>query len=819
MEGLRVMTNRNGPRSGGADPRAKIALGVSHRAFAAALLVAAAAANHAGAQSAPETVKTARSADAAAVAQVTVYGETVTAGGGVMKAEAAPAVVETLSRAYIALQSPTANPLLIMETLPSVNVSTVDAFGLNGGGNAQIHGLSTNDLGWILDGVPVYSQGAGFSNEMIAVQDLETLSVEPGSSNLSDPTISSAAGTIYLKMRDPAMTRGGYVEMDYGSLELNKEFIRLDSGELGETGVRAFVSFSHAFVNNWRGAGSTDGKHLDLKVVKDWANGSRLAFEVSANQQYYGYYYFPTASQFQNYVADSPQFNTNKIYGGIGNTSFYKLNMQNPFNFLSMQLPGRLVVNSKLTISDTPYLWLGVGGGTGGTDLTQGAAYQGALPANVDLTVSGPTLPAGTQVLANTGFAETTVQAGNTLKFDLTLGANAVQFGWWYEYETQDETDAIGKVDQATGIPYPASITGYLKSSSEYFLANGQPYYANFSHQGYTNNTLFFGDTLTLLESKLTVSAGLKEAFLHEFANNLLPGAPYHSGITVSTPLPQASIRYQIDSKNQVFAHIERDYRLPFTFSLVAGFGLTSGALTTNASSPSPETALKEEVGYRYQGDVLLADVSFFNIHLTNRLLTLNTYLDGNPVSETVNAGGQTSRGIDAQVSTHPLWGHFTPYASFEYLDAKITTDTPVPNINGIADYLPTKGKTQVQSPDVQAALGLTYTNGPFSAGVRVRFTDSQYSTLMDDEKEPAYVTDDLSISYQFHKMSGNVQPKIQVNLFNLTNSLTQAGVYQFQYNASNAIGRSGAIIPASGSPTYYVQPSFAAVVSISTPF
>jgi hypothetical protein len=89
----------------------------------------------------------------------------------------------------------------------------------------------------------------------------------------------------------------------------------------------------------------------------------------------------------------------------------------------------------------------------------------------------------------------------------------------------------------------------------------------------------------------------------------------------------------------------------------------------------------------------------------------------------------------------------------------------------------------------------------------------------MDDEKEPAYVTDDLSISYQFHKMSGNVQPKIQVNLFNLTNSLTQAGVYQFQYNASNAIGRSGAIIPASGSPTYYVQPSFAAVVSISTPF
>ncbi len=792
---------------------------VSRRALAAALIASAGLWTQAFAQTSTPASGDDQATTAKAVQGVEVHGRAPEAGGGLMKAETVGQEAETISHDYIVMQSPTSNPIMLIETLPSVNVSTVDAFGLNSGGNAQIHGLSTNDLGWILDSVPVYSQGAGFSNEMIAVQDLETLTVSPGSSNLSDPSISSAAGTIYLSMRDPSHVAGGFIEGDFGSESLNKEFIRLESGDIGDTGLRGFVSFTHAAVDNWRGAGDTDQKHLDLKVVKDWTDGSRFAFEVSANQQYYGYYYFPTAQQFANYNADSSQFNTNKVYGGITDTSFYLLNKQNPFNFLSLQAPARFVINEHLTISETPYLWLGVGGGTGGTDLTQGAAYQGAYLANVDLTDGGKIPLTNGQVLANTGFAETTYQAGNTIKADMTFGPHAIVVGWWFEHEVQDERDAIGIVDQATGVPYPAGVTGYLHSGSTYYLANGQPYYANLSHQGYDVNSLFVGDTVSLLNKKLTLTYGTKVAFLSEYADNYLPGAPYHSGINVTEPLPQGSIRYQIDDRNQVFAHIERDYRLPFTFSLVAGYSLTSGSLVTGAANPRPETALKEEFGYRYQGDLVLADVSFFNIDLSNRLLTLNEIINGNPVGETVNAGGQTSRGVDAQVGTLPLWGHLSPSVSFEYLDARITTDTPDLNVNGAPDYLPTKGKTQVQSPEFQASIGLTYIYGPFSVGARVRYVDSQYSTLMNDEKEPSYVTDDLSLSYQLPRMNSHLKPKIQVNLFNLTNSLTRTGVYQFQYNAQNAIGTSGAVISASGSPTYYVQPSFAAVASISTPF
>jgi iron complex outermembrane receptor protein len=818
-----VNCDRSNGRAPAADARGafrhnarKPSCAVSVSALCAAFLLSGGLSDRALAQAAPAANTAGPSSSSN---DIVVVGKESSAAVNQMKAETAPVVAETLSRGYIALQSPTSNPLILMSTLPSVNISTVDAFGLNGGGNAQIHGLSTNDLGWILDGVPVYSQGAGFSNEMIAVQDLETLTVEPGSSNLSDPTISSAGGTIYLSMRDPAKTAGGLIEIDAGSDALNKEFIRFDTGELGATGVRAFASFAHASVNNWRGAGDTDQKHLDLKILKEWSNGSRTTFEISANQQYYGYYYFPSESQFENYSTQSSQFNTDKTYQGVGDTSYYKLNMQDPFNFLSLQLPSKIVVNANLTVTETPYLWLGVGGGTGGGDLTQGQTYEGSQQVNVDLTDGGKIPLTGGQVLANTGFSETTIQAGNVLRADWTLGHNTLAFGWWYEHERQAERDVVGKVNQATGTPYALDITGYLEGGSQYRLPNGQPYYINDNNQGYENHTLFIGDTYTAMGGKLNLSAGVKEAFLSEFETNYLPGATRHTGLTDSVPLPQASLRYQINASNQVFVHAERDYRLPFTFSLVSGYSLGSGALTTGAGAPRPESAVKEEIGYRYQSDLLMADVSLFNIDLTDRLLTLNTYLNGNPVSETVNAGDQTSRGLDAQVSTHPLFGYFTPYVAFEYLDAKITTNTAAINVNGVADYLPTKGKTQVQSPKYQASLGLTFADGPFTAGLRLRYVDAQYSTLMDDEGQPAFVTDDLSLSYQLPTQAGRFGPKIQLNLYNLTNALTRSGVYQFQYNANNAVGVSGATIAPSGSPSYYVEPSFAAVLSISTTF
>ena len=745
---------------------------------------------------------------------VTASGVHRTAGGGLLTAETAPQTIQTISMAAVAQQTPTSSPVTLIQTLPSVNISATDAFGLNGGANVQIHGLPASDIGFLLDGMPVYNSGASYSNETIDAEDLQSVSVAPGTSQIDSPTLSSAAGTMYITMRDPPHQAGGEISFSAGSDNLNREYIRLNTGDIGNSGWRGFLSFSHTQADNFRGAGNTDKKHMDLKAIRDFRNGSTWMLEGSFTSEYYAYYYYPTADQFRNYNADYADFNVNGRYTGINDTSYYKFNEQTPFNVFALQAPAHIVLNSNLSIEERPYVWVALGAGNSGSVLTQGQTYQGTQLVNVDLTDGGRIPLTNGTALVNTGYHFLTIQTGNVLEAKLKLRNNAITAGWWYENYNQDEKDPVGIVDQATGDP-----ADVYNSSSAYRLPNGSKYYSNNSNQYYQTNSLFASDTITLLNDRLKISVGFRDVMVTQYDTNHLPGAQYKNGFSTNQPLPQGSIKYQIDSSNSVYADAEEDFRIPYTSQILAGYSVGSGQAYVSDSSPKPETAIKEELGYRYQGDRILFDLSLFNIDLNNRLLTLNTYQNGNPVSATLNAGSQTSRGVDVQLALRPIFGVLSPYVSFEYLDAKIDTDTTAIDEAGNQDYLPTKGKTQVQSPKVQGALGLTYQDGPLSASVRMRFVGSQYASLMDDERMPAFVTDDISFSYQLPTVLRVPGPKLQLNLVNVTNALVRDGVYEFQYNARDTKGTLGGVIAASGSPTYYVEPSFAAIVTLSERF
>ena len=86
----------------------------------------------------------------------------------------------------------------------------------------------------------------------------------------------------------------------------------------------------------------------------------------------------------------------------------------------------------------------------------------------------------------------------------------------------------------------------------------------------------------------------------------------------------------------------------------------------------------------------------------------------------TANAGNQSSRGVDVQVGANPI-NQIAPYVSFEYLNSHTGSNIADINLAGLADYLPTNGKISPQAPEFQVALGLTYREGPFTAGVRLR--------------------------------------------------------------------------------------------------
>ena len=80
-------------------------------------------------------------------------------GGGMMRVETAPYAVQTVTKQYIEMKSPTGTALDYIQNLPSISVSTTDTSGIQGG-QIQNRGLTDSDMGLLIDGAPAQNAPA-----------------------------------------------------------------------------------------------------------------------------------------------------------------------------------------------------------------------------------------------------------------------------------------------------------------------------------------------------------------------------------------------------------------------------------------------------------------------------------------------------------------------------------------------------------------------------------------------------------------------------------------------------------------------------------
>ncbi len=778
------------------------------------------AANGAAAQSDP-----ARPGAAEAITVTGRSARTTSPGAGLMRIETAPKAVQTITRDFIAKQSPTTNAQQLLRMLPSTNVSDVDPYGLYSGAS-RVRGLDTSEQGYLLDGAPLNDAGAGqfYSNEVLEAEDLDSVSLQPGSTNLDSPVVSAAGGLVEATMKDPSRQRGGLMDVTYGTYKLNREFVRLDTGVIGTSGIRAMFAFSHTYANSWEGPGGAEKKHYDFKLVKDFDNGSRTGLTVSYNDQQNDSYNNGGVTQ-ANYFNLIEKGNSNSYlanYAGVNTngTNYYKLHV-NPFENVIAVAPTHLVINPRLSINDTPYFWHGIGNGTGASLQTEGSTYYGTVRAPIDLNgngvIAGNARTGLCQVVALTPSNQEQFRPGNTLKGSFEVDRhNTVTLGWWYEYSNLLQFSPVGHVNQQTGIAN--NIWGV---QDNYLLPNGQPYY----QRNYTTltqiNMLFVGDRASYLDDRLHVEAGFKEVMDRRSLFNQVPGTIYNRTINVALPLPQLGIAWNLDPRNQIYVNGSTNFRTPSNVSLADQVNGTTGVVSQRGSNGKSEYSIAEEIGYRYNGPLVIGSISLFNYNFTNRQIALNFYVNGAPYASTVNAGGQTTRGVDIQLSTRPILFHIRPYATFEYLDATIDNNLQATGtLRGrtVNDYLPTTGKTAIASPHVQAKLGLDYDDGRFFLGADLDYVGQQYATFMNDERMPDYITNNVYGGYRFHRAGFLKAPQIQLNLANLTGATYRTGVYTVQNNAKTTTGVFGSSI-AGSAPAYYLQPGFSIAATLSTAF
>jgi iron complex outermembrane receptor protein len=751
------------------------------------LVVATLAASSAGAQV----------ADPVEPAEIRVVGKQDPA--GLLPDQKVPRAQSAISADFIVKQAPTLNAFQLVTLLPGANVASSDPYGLSTSSSLTLRGLDQDEIGVLMEGAPQNDIGYyyAYPSQFADPENLKRISLAQGSVDIDSPTLGGAGGLLSLALDDPKARPGALVDLSLGSYAARRGFVRLDTGTIGDTGLKAFLSYSNTRADNWRGAGYDTRQHIDAKLLNEWGAGNRASLALSYNDANSSSYPSPTLAEWN---AQGRDFNFDERYTA-GNTNYWRL-YRAPFRNLYASAPVHIVLNDRLALDTTSYLQFGYGNSPYGTQLTTEGNFLGTEQLAEPIALPGAVDGVAT-VLGN--YTGDQMRVGNVSKLTLKAGMHTLTAGLWFDYGTDRVTQSYTSID-ADGQPFDR--WGYRAKAIR--TADGRLLAYENQRTVTVTKGFFIADSIAL-SPRLTIDAGFKGVNVLRNGRTYLPGPQDKVRNDSFAALPRAAIHYRLDDRQQLFANITTNFRTPNEFTLYNSY-YGGEVVVRGTNALKNEYSISQEIGYRFIGERLSASVTGFHYKFRNRQLATVIDQSGAQVNATINAGGQTSYGVDAEIDYRPVAG-LSLYLSGEYLHARIDDDLPVG-----ADFLPTRGKHAVSSPTVQFGAGGIYDDGRFFGSVASKYIGRQYASFMNDEAIKGYATLDLSVGMHLADWLDGKRTDLRVNAINVTDPHVLAGVQSVSTNAQDTIGRSGTVI-AGSPPAYYVGSGAAVMATISRAF
>lgn len=744
-------------------------------------------------------------------------------GGGYMIEEEVPKARSTVTRDAIDKLSPAANPYQMINLLPGVNQTSTSASGLNGG-DITIRGMESSQIGFTIEGAPVNDSGsyALYPQEYVDSENTEQVSLAQGTPDLDSPHVGATGGVINLYMRDPSKTAGGYFSSSFGSHNQWRQFLRAESGQIGN--FRGYVSYSYNYGNHWSGVGTDNRTHVDTKMVWDLDAGNHIRASIIYNRALNNFYANPTLAQF-NTPGYLPNYNASLTGNASTDTNWYGYKA-NPFENAIISLPSDFHITDNLTYDVIPYFWYGFGSGGGVATMTEGkATYYGNSAVNgVDWNASGKVV-SGTAVNYFNPSITRTYRPGIINKLTYQIDDHKIVGGYWFESAFHKQTGPFQALDSS------GQVQNYFMTDSDgYKIAGGPNDGRTLMKRDQTTRTVtnmfFLGDSWSIAGDTLKLDYGVKQVFVNRDLTNSLPGATPDVQANDAATLPQAGITWKLNQQHQVFASVGTAFRTTPNYALADSINTGTGVYSP-AGKQDPERSVTVEIGHRYQGELFASSLSVFGTHFENRQVSTSV-LDqfGNSVSSYTNAGTVNSIGLEAEIGTRPLLGGLRPYASLALLKTRMEDDLPTTSTsNGKArpDWYATAGKELPKAPNIMAALGLDWDDGHYLANISAKYIGPQYATFMNDERLDGYARLDAGIGYRFDDLAlgekaSVKRPEIRLNLTNLFDSRQLTGVYSTKTNAQSTTTVLGSKI-AGSSPAYYMGEGFSAMVTFKAAF
>lgn len=711
---------------------------------------------------------------------------------------------------------PGISPLKAIETLPGVVYETADPWGNNEQNESLVvHGFTTQQLGYTMDGVPLGDQQYGNYNGLspsraLTSENVKRVTLSSGTGSLGVASTSNLGGAIEAFSSDPYDTMGVDVRQTGGSYDTSRSFIRFDSGEMGDLGA-VYLSYLHQNQRAWDFDGYQHGDQLNLKYVHandvgrftfyaDWdskvePNEDATAFGNQQTAAAAGFTPYSRPFQYPNLAGAIASLTNGTPPAAQGNNfSNYHSAAQREDALTYAQYDWNAMPG--LTWSNQAYFHHDTGRGVVAGPINNAglpALFAGYFPG---LVVGGSPTSVGSlqnlvTLFGGTGYEARTTEYrinrwGIRSTLNWQLGDHEIEAGLWYERNAS-----------STGRRwYPFSAAN--NDLTPYDVPRN-PAFTQYDVSLRTDDIQLHLQDQWHIMPTLVLSAGVKSS-LQTAGNNVLvqqlpasanPVATFPTGQITSNYwfLPQAGLTWEATDNEQVFVNVQENLRQFVPYAAGSNFYGASpwslgsqAAFDTFKNTAHPERSWTYEAGIRSQRQVDLGplsaiegQVNYYHVDFYNRLFNVATFnfINPNP-SILVNVGGVTADGVDVAATFH-FGDHFVFYDAISYnqshYDDNYSTVT-----GGVSTVVPISGKQVPVVPNWLNKFILSTNWDGFEAQVNGDFIGRRYATYLNDIKVGSSFMTGLEASYTFDDGLVDTVKKLKIS-GNITNLADIRGV------------------------------------------
>lgn len=643
--------------------------------------------------------------------------------------------------------------LKMLESLPGFNVQTDGALGLYEFGNSvTVRAFNLQQIGFVLDGVPMGRSDAFGGSPIFRYVDNENLGsvvASPGAGDVSLPSYASLGPIVSYNTVDTSDTPGGMLSYTMGDDNLERSFIKLETGNIN--GLSAYISRSKTDSDLWRGPGTIDREHIEGKIKYEFDEDTFIKFSyvhndfndydspsapesTFENDYYYGYAAsipetgcinpLPGVYDYNgDGVADSADFTP--IFTGGTCTSYYedRINVRDD-SLYSLNFQTDITPN--LMFKATAYQEDKDGYGVSPDSYSNSLGiYNRQVAAGLDVVH-----PRGVQYgLSGVGGTRKGAVAG----LEWEVANHKVEVGAWYEDEDYNRTQQ--RLNKTNG------------SADGDVIWDEVAYY----RRKYTSNRkttqFYLKDTMSLLEDRLNLEVGVKTLSV----DYTLKGYRDYNDYEVFGPqsvgekyedsfLPMIGAVYDLNGTDQVFASYSQNYALPRGADDIFSIA-TTDPTTDPLPAPEGEESANYEVGFRTNRPQFYGSAALFFTSFDNRLVAGSVInpATAQPEAYYTSAGKTEAYGFELSGVYKPdaLGGklYFDGNLTYNHSELKDDTDT---NFDGVIDYL--SGTILPDSPEWLATGGVTYEPTEWLvANVSGKYTGKRYAQFNEGYEMEAF--------------------------------------------------------------------------------